>query len=99
MNSRWHFPSAKSTTLIALVIIRITVGANAWRKVEEVMGDRRILRGPKGNVLSSCVTPAYMNALETMALTEKQQEKVQVCEKKTWYGYWWELRDLIRENG
>ena len=29
----------------------------------------------KGNVLSS----SYMNALETMALTEKQQ-KVQVCE-------------------
>ena len=31
-------------------------------------------------MLSSCVTPAFMNALETMALTEKQQEKVQVFE-------------------
>ena len=31
-------------------------------------------------MLSSCVTPAYMNALDTMALTEKQQEKVPVCE-------------------
>ena len=29
----------------------------------------------------SCVTPAYMNILETMALTEKQQDKVQVCER------------------
>ena len=33
-------------------------------------------------MLSSCVTPAYMNVLETMALTEKQQEKVPVCEKQ-----------------
>ena len=46
------------------------------------MGDRRKSRKRKGNVPSSCVTPAYMNALETMALTEKQQEKVQVCEEQ-----------------
>ena len=26
----------------------------------------------KGNVLSLCVTPAYMNALEAMAVTEKE---------------------------
>ena len=61
--------------------MRITAGANAWRKVEVVMGDRRISRKLTGNVLSSCVTPAYTNGLETMALTEKQQEKVQVCKK------------------
>ena len=58
--------------------MRITAGAKAWRKVEWVNGDRRISRKPKGNVLSSCITPAYMNAPETMALTEKQHEKVQV---------------------
>ena len=57
----------------------ITTGENAWRKVEGVMGDKRILR-KKGNMLSSCVTSAYTNVLETLALTEKQQEKVQVCE-------------------
>ena len=34
--------------------MRITAGANAWRKVEGVMGDRRIARKPKGSVLSSC---------------------------------------------
>ena len=33
--------------------MRITAGANAWRNVEEVMGDRRISRKRKGNVLSS----------------------------------------------
>ena len=42
------------------------------------MGD-----GNKGTVLSSCFTSAYMIALETMALTEKQQEQVQVCEKQS----------------
>ena len=47
------------------------------------MGNRRISRKGKGNVLSLCVTSAYVNALETMALTEKQQEKVQVCEKQS----------------
>ena len=50
-------------------------------KVERMMGDKRISRKRKGNVLSPCVIPAYMNGLETMALTEKQQEKIQVCEK------------------
>ena len=52
-------------------------------KDEGIMGDnKRISRKCKGNVLSVCVTPAYMNKLEMMALTEKQQEKVQVCEKQ-----------------
>ena len=52
----------------------ITAGAAAWGKVEGVMGDRRISGKSKGNVLSPCITPAYTNALETMALTEKQTE-------------------------
>ena len=48
-------------------------------EAEEVMGDRHISRKRKGNVLSSCVTPAYINVLEAMALTKKQQEEIQVC--------------------
>ena len=48
-----------------------------------MVGDRRTSRKRRGNVLSSCVTPAYMNALETMTLTEKQHEKVQVCKKQS----------------
>ena len=47
-----------------------------------MMGDRRISRKRRGNVPSSFVTPAYMIALQTMALIEKQQEKVQFCEKQ-----------------
>ena len=59
--------------------MRVTAGANAWRTVEGVMVDRRISRKCKETVLSSCMTPAYVNGLETMSLTEKQR-KVQVCE-------------------
>ena len=59
---------------------RITAGANAWRKVEGVMGDRCISCKRKGKMLTSCVTPAYIYGLEMMVLTEKQQEKVQVFE-------------------
>ena len=63
--------------------MRITAGTNAWKKVEGAVGDRRISRTLKGNLLSSCVTPAYIYALQTMTLTEKQQENIKVCEKKT----------------
>ena len=43
----------------ALVTMRITVGANAWRKVEGGMGYRRISRKLKGNVLTSCVARVH----------------------------------------
>ena len=52
---------------------RITAGTNAWRIAEGVIGDTRISRRCKGKVLTSCVTPAYVYGLETMALTEIQQ--------------------------
>ena len=53
--------------------MRITAGANPWGEVEAVMEDRCILW--------QSVTMEYMNALETMVLTKKQHEKVQVCKK------------------
>ena len=80
----------------------VSAGANVWNKVERVMGDRRISCKRKGNVLSSCVTPAFMNALETMATNLKNKTgeypglrvKVGVneCSKKklvlsTWAGH------------
>ena len=52
------FSSGKYTRLIVLVTMRITAVANACRKVEGVIGDRRISRKRKINVRSSCVTPA-----------------------------------------
>ena len=59
---------------------RIQAWASAWRKVERVMGDRHIYRKQKGKVFSVCITPAYLYDLETLAMTEKEQEKLQVCE-------------------
>ena len=59
---------------------RIQAGANAWRHVEGVMVDRKISRKLKGKVLDSCVVPASTYGLETLALSELHQHKLQVCE-------------------
>ena len=59
---------------------RIQAGANAWRNVEGVMVDRKISRKLKGEVLDSCVVPASAYGLETLALSELHQHKLQVCE-------------------
>ena len=61
------------------------------------MGDRRISRKRKGNVLSSCVSLDYMNALET--LTEKQQEKVQVYEKQPGIRIILGVKRAVKRNG
>ena len=44
------------------------------------MLDRAISKTLKGKVLRTCVTPACLYGLETVALTEQQQDKLQVCE-------------------
>ena len=46
------------------------------------MGERRISRKRQGNVLSSCVSPAYLNALEMLVLTGEcsgLRKRVRVC--------------------
>ena len=55
-------------------------GANAWRAVEGVMADRRISKRLKGKVMNTCVTPACLHGRETLAMTELQQQRLQVCE-------------------
>ena len=44
------------------------------------MVDRKISRKLKGKVLDSCVVPASTYRLETLALSELHQHKLQVCE-------------------
>ena len=44
------------------------------------MADRRISKRLKGKVMSTCVTPACLYRTETLALTELQQQRLQVCE-------------------
>ena len=59
---------------------RVQAGAIAWKAVEGVMADRRISKRLKGKVMSMCVTPACLYGTETLALTELQQQRLQVCE-------------------
>ena len=59
---------------------RAQAGANAWRAVEGVMADRRISKRLKGKIMSTCVTPACLYGTETLAMTELQQQGLQVCE-------------------
>ena len=42
--------------------------------------DRKISRKLKGKVLDSCVVPASTYGMETLALSELHQHKLQVCE-------------------
>ena len=55
---------------------RVQAGSNAWRAVEGVMADRRISK----RLMSTCVTPVCLYGTETLALTELQQQRLQVCE-------------------
>ena len=59
---------------------RVQAGANAWRAVEGVMTDRQISKILNGKVMSTCVTPASLYGTDTLALTELQQQRLQVCE-------------------
>ena len=59
---------------------RIQAGANAWRNVEGVIVDRKITRKLKWKVLDSSIVPASTYGLETLALSELHQHKLQVCE-------------------
>ena len=49
-------------------------GANAGRRVEGVMADRKVSRKLKGKVLVSCVTPACIYSLIMVVLTEPTTE-------------------------
>ena len=69
-------------------------------------GGRKISRKLKGKVLDSCVVPASTYGLETLALSELHQHKLQVCENN-----WirnivgvrrverWRMKDLREEVG
>ena len=45
-----------------------------------VRADRRISKRLKGKVMSTCVTPACLYGAKTLAMTELQQQRLQVCE-------------------
>ena len=49
---------------------RVQVVANAWRRVQGVMADRKVSRKLTGKILMSCVMLAYLYGLEMVALTD-----------------------------
>ena len=66
-----------SVTLSCLFCVLINF---LFRYMCGMMGDKRISWKLKGKVLSLCITLAYLYGLETMAMAEKQQEKLQVSQ-------------------
>ena len=61
---------------------RVQAGWNGWRKVSGVICDRRLPARVKGKVYSSVVRPAMVYGLETVAVTKKQVEEIEVAEMK-----------------
>ena len=59
---------------------RVQTGAAAWRRVEGIMWDRKLKKQLKGKVLGTCVVPTCIYGLGTLALTERQEEKIQIVE-------------------
>ena len=61
---------------------RVQVGWNGWRKVSGVICDKRLPARVKGKVYSSVVRSAMAYGLETVAVTKKQVEEMEVAEMK-----------------
>ena len=61
---------------------RVQAGWNVWRRVSGVICDRRLRARVKGKVYSSMVRPAMVYGLETVAVTKRQVEEMEVAEMK-----------------
>ena len=61
---------------------RVQEGWNGWRKVSGVICDKRLPARVKGKVYSSVVRPAMVYGHETVAVTKKQVEEMEVAEMK-----------------
>ena len=61
---------------------RVQAESNGWRRVSGVICDRRLPARVKGKVYSSVVIPAMVYGLETVAVTKKQVEEMEVAEMK-----------------
>ena len=61
---------------------RVQAGWNGWRRVSGVICNRRLPARVKGKVYSSVVRPAMVYGIETIAVTKKQVEEMEVAEMK-----------------
>ena len=60
----------------------VQAGWNGWRRVSGVICYRRLPARVKGKVYSAVVRPAMVYGLETVAVTKKQVEEMEVAEIK-----------------
>ena len=61
---------------------RVQAGWNGWRRVSGIICDKMLPARVKGKVYSSVVRPAMVYGLETVAVTKKQVEEMEVAEMK-----------------
>ena len=61
---------------------RVQAGWNRWKKVSGVICDRSLPARVKGKMYSSVVRPTMVYGLETVAVTKKQVEEMEVAEMK-----------------
>ena len=61
---------------------KVQAGWNGWRRVSGVICDMRLPARVKGKVYSLMVRPAIVYGLETVAVTKKQVEEMEVAEMK-----------------
>ena len=61
---------------------RVQAGWNGWRRVSGVICDKRLPARVKGKVYSIVVRSAMVYGLETVAVTKKQVEEMEVAEMK-----------------
>ena len=61
---------------------KVQAGWNGWRKVSRVICNRRLPARVKGKVYSSVVRPAMVYGLDTVAVTKKQVEEMEVAVMK-----------------
>ena len=65
-------------------------GLNGWRKVLGIVCDRRLPARVKGKVYSLVVRPTVVYGIETVAVTKKQVEVMEVAEIKMLRFFLWE---------
>ena len=61
---------------------RVQAGWNGWKRVSGVICDKKLPARVKGKVYSSVVRPAMVYGLDTVAVTKKQVEEMEVAEIK-----------------
>ena len=77
---------------------RVQAGWNGWRKVLEVICNRRLPARVIGKVYSSVIRPAMVYGLETVAVTKKQVEEMEVRDENVEVAMGVTRKDKIRNE-